>query len=66
MSRTIRQGKRGKNRDGKKNNDFVMSHDLTPIRKGMNQSFRAEEKDYFKKTGEAKYKQKLKSRGSSW
>jgi len=66
MSRTIRQSKRGKCRDGKKNNEILMRHDLTPIRKGMNQSFRAEEKDYFEKTGETKYKNKPKSRGGTW
>lgn len=41
-------------------------HDITPILNGMNQSFREEEKQYFKKFGDTKYKSKPKSRGSSW
>lgn len=66
MSRTVRKGKHGKHREGKEHNEFLMRHDLTPIRRGMNDSFRAEEKDYFEKYGETKYKSKPKSRGSSW
>lgn len=64
MSRTYRKGKgkdvRLKDKD---DNDFWCKHDITPIRRGMNQSFREEEKQYFKKFGEAKHNQKPKSRG---
>lgn len=66
MSRTIRTGKFGKRRDGKKNNDFCMKHDITPIRNSENQSFREEERQYFKKYKDAKYNQKSKSNGGSW
>lgn len=66
MSRTLRQSKHGKVRDGKKNNDFCMKHDITPIHEGENQSFREEEKQYFKKYKDTKYAQKPKSKGGSW
>jgi len=66
MSRTIRRTRvKGKKVADKDTSKFC-HHDLTPILKGMNNSFRAEEKDYFEKTGEAKYKSKPKSRGGTW
>jgi len=64
MSRTYRKGC-GKTIRLKDNddNDFWYKHDITPIRREMNQSFREEEKQYFKKFGEVKYNQKPKNRG---
>jgi len=64
MSRTIRRGKgKGKKLQDKDDNDFWYKHDITPIRKSMNQSFREDEKQYFKKFKDVKYNQKPKSRG---
>jgi len=66
MSRTFRTGKHSnKNRDGIKNNDFWYKHDPIEERVGMNESFREEEKQYFKKFEEIKYNQKPKSRGGT-
>lgn len=67
MSRTFRKG-RAKNKmvKDKDNNEFWLRHDITPIRKGLNQSFREEEKQFFQKFKETKYKQKPKSRGGFW
>lgn len=67
MSRTLRNGKHGnKTREGIHNNEFWLRHDTPKFRKGENDSFREEEKQHLRKFGEAKYKQKPKSRGSSW
>ena len=64
MSRTYRKGKfSNKNRDGPKNNDFWYKHDDTEERRSMNDSFREEEKQYFKKFEDTKYDQKPKSKG---
>ena len=64
MSRTIRQGKHGKNlRDGFDHNDFWYKHDSKEDRDALNKEFRIEEKQYFEKFGEIKYNQKPKSRG---
>jgi hypothetical protein len=64
MSKTYRQGKySNKNRDGVKNNDFWYKHDSKTDREGLNDALREEEKQYFQKFGETKYKQKPKSRG---
>ncbi|MFA5306024.1 MAG: hypothetical protein WC365_01105 [Candidatus Babeliales bacterium] len=66
MSRTIRRtrvkGQKIQDKDASK----FCHHDITPILKGMRQSQKAEDKAYFERTGETKYKQKPKSRGSSW
>lgn len=64
MSRTYRHGKfSNKKRDGVKNNDFYYNHDSKEDREGLNDSFRADEKQYFEKFGEVKYNQQPKSRG---
>lgn len=64
MSRTYRRGKlKGKLVKDKDNDEFWYKHDITPIRESMNQSFREDEKQYFKKFKELKYNQKPKSRG---
>jgi hypothetical protein len=49
-----------------KDNCKFCHHDITPILEGIRQSQKAEDKAYFEKTGETKYKQKPKSRGGSW
>lgn len=67
LSDTYRRTKtRGKKQDDKDDSDFWMKHDITPIRRSLNQSLRAEEKSYFKKYRETKYNQRPKSRGYSW
>ncbi len=64
LGKTYRRTKtRGKKCDDKDNDDFWMKHDITPIRRGLNQSLRAEEKNYFKKFKDTKYGQPPKSRG---
>jgi hypothetical protein len=64
MSKTYRQGKHSnKKRDGIKNNDFWYEHDSKEDRDGLNNSFREEEKQHFKKFGDKKYNQKPKSKG---
>ena len=59
--RTKTKNKKAPDKDG--NNDFWLRHDITPIRRGMNQSFREEEKEYFRLTCDTKFNQKPKSRG---
>jgi hypothetical protein len=64
MARTYRKSRYGnKKRDDREPNEFWYNHDIAPIRRSMNQSHREEDKQYFKKFGETKYKQKPKSRG---
>lgn len=64
MGKTYRRTREhGKKCDDKDNDSFWMRHDKTSVRRGLKRSLRAEEKDYFKKHGEAKYGQPPKSRG---
>lgn len=62
MSRTIREGKFQKLRDGEFD-ALLYRHDSKEDRTELNKEFRREEKEYFKKYGEVKYNQKPKSRG---
>jgi hypothetical protein len=62
MSRTIRQGKFSKLRDGEFD-ALLYRHDSKEDRDVLNTKFRREEQEYFEKFGEVKYNQKPKSRG---
>lgn len=66
MSRTIRRdghtGKKVKDKDTSK----FCHHDITPILKGIKQSQKAKEKNYFDKFEEPLFDQPPKSRGRSW
>lgn len=66
MSRTIRRTKVKGQKIADKDNSKFCHHDITPILKGINQSQKAEDKQYFKKFGETKFKQKPKSKGGTW
>jgi hypothetical protein len=66
MSRTRRRSRAHGEKIADREASKFCHHDITPILKGMRQSQKAEDKAYFKKYGDTKYKQKPKSRGSSW
>lgn len=66
MSRTIRRTKVKGQKVADKDNSKFCRHDISPILKGMQQSQKAEEKQYFKKFEEVKYNQKPKSKGGTW